>query len=281
MKPFEIPYNFDTKLIDALYILQPSGDSYHCIYMPPYYEDYEAASHYLTHTLYDQNMATIQRELTRKGYIEHVQYINKIFPHKQMLLLQRQDQIMDKTTLRFYLGLGFTKFCVGTIEQAKIIKSISLNFEVIGSISMKITKEKLNKNPDYFKYFDGFVLFFPFNRNLNKIKNLPKNFKYVLLVNCDCNIRCPGEQHWFASKENELIGNVNCPNDFYTNNIADWSEIIRIRPMDLPIFDDYISYYKIRGREFPTSTIFMTLCTYMADYSFYPGIVYDEKLYQN
>jgi len=35
---FEIPYNFDIKLIESLKIFDPEGLTIACIYIPPFYE---------------------------------------------------------------------------------------------------------------------------------------------------------------------------------------------------------------------------------------------------
>ena len=96
------------------------------------------------------------------------------------------DELLDWYVHTFNIN----KFCVGSIEQAKILKEYNSEFEIIGSIVMKIDKEKLLSNLDYEKYFDGFVLWFPFNRDLQAIADLPKNFKYVLFVNGGCHINC-------------------------------------------------------------------------------------------
>jgi hypothetical protein len=66
---------------------------------------------------------------------------------------------------------------------------------------MKIQPEDLKKLE--YSIFDSIVLWFPYNRNFNLIKHLPKNYKYILLVNCDCSIYCQGSHHWFASSQEE------------------------------------------------------------------------------
>ena len=102
--------------------------------------------------------------------------------------------------------------------------------EIIGSITMKINPQDLEKKE--YEIFDGFVLWFPYNRQINIIKQLPKKYKYTLLVNCDCSIHCNGTHHWFATKEEEC--NIQCPNKYYKFN---WDDIIRINPRDLSIFE--------------------------------------------
>jgi len=77
---------------------------------------------------------------------------------------------------------------------------------------MKIDANKLLL--DDYSVFDGFVLWFPFNRDIQKIKTMPKNFKYVLLVNCPCSIDCNGTNHWLAKNFHEEY-NILCPRTIY------------------------------------------------------------------
>lgn len=279
MKPMEIPYNFDKALIDALVTIDPTGNSYHSIYCCPHKDDYHAAKrNHINSTGLDMQQSN---DMDKATYIEHIMYIKKKFPNKLMLLLQQNNVLIDEDKLRFYIGLGFTKFCVGSYEQAKAIKNISKAYEVIGSITMKATMEDFKKK-EYKEVFDGFVLFFPFNRNFDLIKQLPtEDFNFTLLVNCDCNIKCSGTGHWFASREAEITKSFNCPNRFFASRgYPDWEEIIRIRPMDMSLFDPYISYYKLQGREQTTRSIIFNICLYAADYSIYPGITYSEDIYR-
>lgn len=277
MKPLEIPYNFDKKLIDILYVLDNTGNSYDAIYCCPYKDDYIAAKRY--HTAENGLDMTKSNDMTRDEYIAHIQYINKTFPNKIMLLLQQNHIIMDREKLNFYLALGFTKFCVGNIEQAKELKTINSSYYVIGSLTMKMSLSQFSQDI-YSQWFDGFVLFFPFNRNFNAIKQLPSHFNYILLVNCDCNIHCKGTHHWFATREQELLKTLECPNSFYLNHAPDWDQLIRIRPMDMPLFDPYISAYKLQGREQTTASIIQDVCLWTTDYSRYPGITYTTDIYQ-
>ena len=277
MKALEIPYNFDKQLIDILYTLNPSGDNYNSIYCCPYKDDYKAAKRY--HTAENGLDMVKSNNISREEYIQHIQYINKIFPNKLMLLLQQNNEVIDRNKLRFYLALGFTKFCVGNIEQAKELKQINSSYYVIGSLSMKISLTKL-QTINFKPWFDGFVLFFPFNRNFKAITQLPKIFDYILLVNCDCNIHCGGTHHWFATREQELLKTLECPNRFYLNHSPDWNQLIRIRPMDMPLFDPYISAYKLQGREHTTASIIQDVCLWTTDYSRYPGINYTTDIYQ-
>lgn len=251
MKQFEIPYNFDYELISALYKLN-IPDAFHCIYVSPYWEDYISAKYNLSHP--NGKDMNDNKKLNRQEYEKHIFHIDLHFPNKLMLLLQQNNYCISKELLIYYHNLGFHKFCVGNLEQAEQIKQLYPNDEVIGSITMKIMPQDLQDNK--YEIFDGFVLWFPYNRNLPIIKQLPKKYKYVLLVNCDCNIYCPGTHHWFASKEDEQI--TRCPGN---NN---WENLIRIEHRDLQLFEPYISYFKLQGREFCTFQIIREFLSYLS-----------------
>lgn len=244
MKPFEIPYNFDTQLIDFLNIYKDIN--LHCIYIPPFKDHYICAKRFyrdIPHTLPE----------TLKEYEYHIQYIQKFFPNKIMLLLQQNDICISKELLKYYINdLKITKFCVGSIEQANEIKNIlSIEDDIIGSITMKIDSDKLQNIKEYL-VFSGFVLWFPFNRNIQKIKELPKNFKYVLLVNCGCSIYCNGTHHWLANNSNlEYQAISKCPRILNSK----FENIITIPPYDIQYFEPYIDYIKLQGREYTTTKI--------------------------
>lgn len=204
------------------------------------------------------------RRMTREEYEKHMEYINDSFPNKLMLLLQRTDSLMDDTLLiDFYINkLKFNKFCVGSLEQAKKLKSINPNFEIISSIAMKLEPDKLTPEElvEYSKFIDGVVLWFPFNRDIYRVKALPKCFNYTLLVNCSCSIYCDGTHHWFASKEEEE--HLFCPK----MNGYSFNDIIYIKPIDLPLWDDCISNYKLQGREQTTNVLLPQIMAYLTNW---------------
>ena len=268
MKQFEIPYNFDLNLIIALHKLN-IADLFHCIYIPPYWEDYVSAKYNYIH----HNGINMQnnKKMTREEYEFHVAYINAYFPDKLMLLLQQNNQCISNELLSYYYNLGFRKFCVGNIEQAKKIKLLYSQVEIIGSITMKIMPKDLTDKK--YNIFDGFVLWFPYNRNLKMIQSLPKNYKYILLVNCDCSIYCQGSHHWFANHQEEQL--LNCPKP------KTWENIIRIDPCDLSLFDPYISYFKLQGREYNTNELLKDIILYTTDFKYLnPSFKIDQNKYQ-
>lgn len=270
-KIFEIPYNFDKQLIDFLCIYK--SINIHCIYCAPFRAHYKSAKYY-----YENIPLNTPRNLHE--YEDHIFYINKYFPNKLMLLLQQNDILLSEELLNYYISLGFTKFCVGSIEQANMIRQKSKDYEIIGSITTKINNQKLLQNN--YSSFNGFVLWFPFNRDIEAIKQLPKNFYYILLVNCGCSRLCDGTQHWLAiTKSQEDQARNNCPkkkNNSFKDNII-------IPNCDLQFFEPYIKYYKLQGREFNTTQIIDDIVRYnhynfcnipiIRDYD--PNIIYHIK----
>lgn len=267
MRQFEIPYNFDINLINCMQIFDPEGITIACIYIPPFLEDYQTI-------LRGPESAHNLNIMSRFEYEEHIKLINKVYPGKMQLLLQKQDKIMSAELIKYYINLGFNNFCVGTKEQADIIKKLYNNAIIVGSISMKVTLQDLENNN--YDNFDYFVLHFPFCKNFDQIKKLPKKYKYILLINAYCNINCDGTHHWniqYKGEENF------CPGLLHSNNLK-WSQTTRIRPMDLDLFDPYISIYKLQDRGWPTESIIRDYILYTSDYSIYPNITYNERIYQ-
>lgn len=236
-----------------------------CIYLPPFFKDYQ--------TVIRQKENDIVLQLSYDEYLEHVKYINNIYPNKLQLLLQRTDgTIMPSYLIKKYISLGFNNFCVGSLEQAKIIKNINPNIKIVGSIAMHITLEKIKNNYDEYKqYFNSFVLDFSYNKNLISIKSLPKDFEYILLINSRCNITCKGDHHWWWQE------NFKCPG--IAGNGIDFYHSCLIRPMDLMIFDPYIKVYKIQDRGWPTADILRDTVLYTQNYDIY-SFISENSLYQ-
>lgn len=277
MRQFEFPYNFDKQLLYTLQMLDPNGTTINCIYVPPYYHDYKTI-------LRTGEQAFFLSNMTREEYENHILFINSLFPNKIQILLQRNDLLLNESICKYYINLGINKFCVGSIEQAELLKKINSKLEIIGSISMHLDSIKIKDNIENYKlWFDGFVLSFKAARDLQDIKNLPKQFYYVLLINAYCNIHCKGEHHWYHYDTN--INNpqpIKCPGILSNNKsstMIDWNSCARIRPMDLGFFDPYISIYKLQDRGWPSKDIIRDYILYTTNYSIYPNINYDERMY--
>lgn len=266
MRKFELPYNFDKNLLLGYQLLGINIDQIDCIYVPPFIKDYQ--------TILRNGGEDTYTLLSYEEYLDHIKNINTIFPNKLQLLLQRtnEEYNMSSSLIKKYINLGFRNFCVGNIEQAKIIKEIDPKIKIVGSIAMHITYEKILSNFDiYKKYFNSFVLDFSYNKNITKIKQMPKDFEYMLLVNSGCNIHCDGDRHWWH------WDNFKCPGRYPD---VPYGESCLIRPVDLYIFEPYIGVFKIQDRGWPTSEILTSTCFYCCGSEFYMGpAVADSSIY--
>lgn len=265
-RKFEIPYNFDPNYIDTLLNCNLINDSIAFIYVAPFSEDYTTIIRDDPYGFYS---------LTREQYIEHIKKINKYFEGKMQLLLQKRDTILPLEKLKQYVAMGFTHFCCGNPEQAKLIKEYNKELTVIGSIALHITRNDIISKDYYQKYFDYFVLDFRYGRNLEAIKDMPDNKKYMILANSLCHRLCDGDRHWFAKNTNGPIG---CPGKYPWEN-HNFEDSILIRPMDLKYFDPYIEVFKMQDRSWPTWMVIRDLILYTTNYDMYPGIEYSEFLY--
>lgn len=267
-KKYELPYNFDKKLIDGYKLLQVPEKAIDCIYMPPLFSDYESI-------IRNNPQIDIVPKITYEEYLDHVNYINEHFPDKLQLLLQRTDgYLMPSYLIKKYIGLGFRNFCVGTLEQAKIIKNIDPTIRVVGSIAMHITPQNIDRNYDVYKqYFNAFVLDFSYNKNFLKIKSLPKGFEYMTLVNSRCNTSCDGDHHWWGAE------NMWCPG--LGTNADTFHTSCMIRPMDLYLFEPYISVFKIQDRGWKTHEILREVVLYTTNYGLYPNLKCSASIYQS
>lgn len=268
MIKFEMPYNFDKQLILGYELLGVDINQIDCIYVPPFIEDYQ--------TILRTPEKDVYAQLTYEEYLDHIQYIEQHYPGKLQLLLQqiKPEKNMPSNLIKKYINLGFNNFCVGNIEQAKIIKEINPNIKIVGSIAMHTDYDKIISNLEvYKKYFNSFVLDFSFNKNILAIKKLPKEFEYMLLANSRCNIRCEGDRHWWGDGESHK-----CPGIYPNINYMD---SCMIRPNDLHVFQPYIKVFKLQDRGWPTTLILQSVAMYCCDINFYLGpTISDSTIYQ-
>ena len=244
-RQFEIPYNFDTKLLAGLNILQIEEEIISSIYLPPYEFDYPSI-----------RRTDIMPE--EKEHLRQIETIQNQFPGKIRLLLQQPNDnyLMTGELLNKYLNFGITKFCVGSLNQAKEIKNILPEAEIIGSITMNINKEKIENNKEeYLEYFNSFILNYTYNKNLEKIKNLPEYYKYILIINSNCDSRCEGRSECFDSQYN----NFKCP---YKDTRRTYNERSFIKPSELKNYDNYSFSYKIVERGSTSADILKNLIVY-------------------
>lgn len=265
-REFEIPYNFDPQLINLIKQfdnrpLDVFPSFVNCIYIPPYYHDYKTI-------LRDGQQANYLKTMSRKEYEKHIDFINQIYPGKIQLLLQNPNLIMDNESIKYYNNLGITKFCSGSYEQSKIIRENCNNSNIVGSITMKVSKDHLINHPEYKEMFDGFVLHFPFSKSIDSIKEMPQDYYYLILVNAFCQTTCPGVHHWFQPYNPGDKG----PATEACLQTKDWEKTALVNPSDLKLFEPYIKIFKLQDRGWPTNEILRDFILYTSEFQIYPNI---------
>jgi hypothetical protein len=59
-----------------------------------------------------------------------------------------------------------------------------------------------------------------------------------------------------------------------------WSDIIRIEPQDLYLFEPYITYFKLQGREYSTTNLLKDIILYTTNFKYLnPNLNTDENKY--
>lgn len=241
MKRFEVPYNFDMELV--LYY-KKHFDRINFLYLPPYKEDaINTRSSIQTH-----KRGHCYMPLDRDEYEKHLRYISDM-GLRFVVLWQNRSDIIRFEQLEYYVNLGASGFIIGNDENAKIIKNYNPSLLVICSLVQRLrTNSDLKRD---FKYYDYIVLYYTYNRSLSALKDISiLKDKLVLMPNTLCSIECPSFHHWFPTKEKPFNARKEC----YTR-LETMDKCGLIFPEHLYLFDDYVSGYKLQGREYPTEAI--------------------------
>lgn len=253
-KTLEVPYNFDPSLIDWFNLEENKKykDNIEIMFMAPFFDDYWSAKRYYNPHPGHAGITNTPRE--RAIYEQHVSYIvDSQIP--LAILFQNPEQLLTTELLEYYVNLGARNFIVNNDDTAALIKEYDKSLEVICSLTKKLSlKDYWEKD---LSNFDKFVLYFPFGRSLTAMKQLPPQYKYVLLVNCTCGYICPGSHHWFAGCDawgNEDVKGP-CPSGQVEYKI-------KVLPDALEYFDDYVYNYKLQGREYTTDKIIEDMVQY-------------------
>lgn len=256
MRLFEVPYNFDEAIIP---FYQKYASYINFLYLPPYKDDAEN-----TRTSIQTNTkGHCYMPQSRKEYEKHIHLIINA-GLRFVILWQLYDNIISNKMLKYYCSLYTSGFIVANDKNAEIIKQYNPNLIVICSIVQRIGANIMNKNLCNYDYV---ILYYPFNRALNALKQLSHiRDKIILMPNTLCNIDCPSIHHWFPSKEHPFIGKRDCC--MTIDNLAKCGFIF---PEHLKFFDYYVGGYKLQGREYSTPVIkyichFYFLRTYYKDF---------------
>lgn len=246
----EIPYNFDKELVYRLreepYISTILKRAVF-MYMPSFHEDAD-------NTRKESSMYKLLAPQTREEYIEHVRLIQDNLHVPVAVLLQYASaSILDN--LSFYRDLGIRVFITGSDDIATHLKSAYQDSTVIASITKKLTFQEIMENP--LDMYDVIVLDFPFERGLNRVKQLPKTHEYSLLVNnSGCLVDCNQTEHWWC-------GRPAC--QYFHKTGYGQERALSLNNADHNAFLGYVQHYKIQGRDYPTQQILDSLDYLLTD----------------
>ncbi|MDE6043024.1 MAG: hypothetical protein K2G07_05705, partial [Muribaculaceae bacterium] len=199
----------------------------------------------------------------REEYEQHLSLINKS-GLRFVVLWQDIDNIISKKQLDYYTSLGASGFTIANDVNAKIIKDYNPNVLVICSI---VQKTQQNIKIRDFSSYDYIILYYPFNRSINALRELGDiKDKLVLMPNSLCHIDCPSSHHWFP-KNQSFNHEIEC---WLQEKSLDKSGFIF--PEHLYLFDDLVGGYKLQGREYPTEAI-KYLCHFYFEGEYYENFV--------
>lgn len=242
-KKFEVPYNFDESLI-AFYGKYAAFINY--LYLPPFKEDSTN-----TRTIFETNKkGHCYMPQTRQEYEMH---LSKIVGAglRFVVLWQEPNHIISTEMLNYYRKIGTSGFIVANDKNAKIIKNYSSNLLVIGSLVQHICANVTKRD---FTDYDYVVLYYPFNRALDALKELAfMKEKIVLMPNTLCHVDCSSTLHWFPNKEHTFVQKRDCMILNGTANSLDYCGFIS--PKHLCHFDNFVGGYKLQGREYSTDLL--------------------------
>ena len=237
---FEVPYNFDEKLIQYY---QKNKSFINYLYLPPYKED---AANTRTDIQTDIKGHCYMPQ-SRKEYETHLRKLTEAGLHF-VVLWQVNDQDLSLDLLNYYCELHTSGFIVANDRNAEFIKKNKPKLIVICSVVQRICYNIMEKDLSNYDYV---ILYYPFNRALNALKHLAHlKEKLILMPNSLCDFYCPSIHHWFPTNERPFIPSRDC-----SMTIDNMGRCSIIFPEHLYLFDNYVAGFKLQGREYPTDAI--------------------------
>jgi len=150
--------------------------------------------------------------------------------------------------MNYYCRLYASGFIIGNDKNAKIIKDYNSQLLVVGSLVQRLCANISKKD---LSCYDFVILYYPFNRSLDAIKQLnPIRDKIVIMPNTLCHIDCPSIHHWFPTKKQPFNMDRDCL--VLKDNMGYLKKSGFIYPQHLSLFDNYVGGYKLQGREYTT-----------------------------
>lgn len=255
MRQFEVPYNMDPNFINYFKERDDLLPYVSCFYMAAWKEDCE-----------NTRYATTLFSSYPKNYEEYVQRLKSLqtlnVPVNILMQKGASFELIEK-----YIDLGVKQFTINDDELAKQLKEkYQDEIELTLSVTRSLTYIDLMEN-DYSMY-DKIVLWVWFNRHLDILKQLPKQYSYTLLCNSRCVWNCQWhDRHWWLKADDMLKYSQKeqdvCKHCYEESMKGDQNNNSSIPPKDLEFFDPYIDVFKLVDRQMPTQAILFWLYNYV------------------
>ena len=244
----ELPYNFnfDGKYFSLLDSYKDKFQQIDCVYMPSF----------IGEGAINTRIDLVRYPKTEEEYHEHIKEFQK--RGIQITILMQRNCSMELID-KYYTKFGIKDFTINDNPLAREIKEKYPDMTLRLSITAKATVDEINSKE--LDPYDTIVLFFWYNRHLDTIKKLPKKHKYTVLVNTTCMYNCPYcEKHWFG----EIWVTAKCIGERFTFcHALNFKNTAYIRPCDTHYFENYVSSFKLEGREVESVSIFREFDKYV------------------
>lgn len=243
---YEVPYNFVKGLV-TFYAKYRTFIRF--LYLPPFRED----SINTRSSIETKKRGWCYMPVSRVEYEFHLRLICNA-NLKFLVLWQDPKRPIRKEDIEYYVSLGASGFIVGNDSNAEFIKKNNPTLIVICSLVQRVCSDALSRD---FVYYDYILLYYPYNRGLDALKELESiKHKLILMPNSLCHVDCPSMFHWFPPMNSNFKMSEHCPSlkqPFYSSFIS---------PKHLYLFDEYVCGYKLQGREYPTELLMYICETY-------------------
>ena len=239
---FEVPYNFDEKLIKYY---QKNTSHINYLYLPAYKDD----SPNTRSSIQTKTKGHCYMPQSRAEYEDHLAKIVKA-GLRFVILWQVRGLQLTSELIKYYSSVGTSGFIVADDENATKVKQLNHSLLVICSLVQRVNNSSVlfQKN---LSLYDSIILYYPFNRSLDALRKIEHlKDKIVLMPNTFCTVDCPSVHHWFPKNKQKFRQTTDCPVSVATMRKSGF-----IFPEHLHLFDKYVSGYKLQGREYPTEAI--------------------------
>lgn len=249
---FEIPYNFEPDFVERLFEFRDSFSDIECIYLPAWKDDCD-------NTRYDITF----RDTYPKTYEDYLCRIEELKRTGIPLCILMQKGATEEGFIKYY-DIGIRRFIMNDDKLVLGLKEQYPDVKIILSTTRVLTEKQIKEGD--FSMYDGIVLFYWFNRNLDAVLRLPDKYNYIIMANNDCYFDCKWhDSHWFSKGKNEYeyIQNVAPSCEKCAERIKDERDRAVIVPEDLSFFAPKISCVKLVDRIWPTYKIMDNLKRYL------------------